>query len=134
MFIDSSPFFTSNYGYKMCTRVYLNGDGSGKGTHLSIYFILLKGEYDSLLRLPFRQQIEFKLFDQNVHESKHICEKFKPDPNSVSFRRPMGHMNVASGLPMFCSHVKLTDHNSEYIKDNTVFIKTCIDLTDLSDF
>jgi len=132
-FIDSSPFFTSNYGYKMCTRIYLNGDGPGRGTHLSIYFILLKGEYDSLLRWPFRQQIEFMLLDQNVHASNHISEKFKPDPNSASFRRPLGQMNVASGLPLFCSHLKLTDRDQQYVKDNTIFIKTLIDLTGLSD-
>ena len=26
----SQPFYTSKYGYKMCCRVYLNGDGLGK--------------------------------------------------------------------------------------------------------
>ena len=26
----SQPFYTSRYGYKMCARVYLNGDGMGK--------------------------------------------------------------------------------------------------------
>lgn len=28
--IYSSPFFTSRYGYKMCSRAYLNGDGNGE--------------------------------------------------------------------------------------------------------
>ena len=26
----SQPFYTSKYGYKMCARIYLNGDGMGK--------------------------------------------------------------------------------------------------------
>jgi len=26
----SQPFYTSRYGYKMCARIYLNGDGMGK--------------------------------------------------------------------------------------------------------
>ena len=132
MFIDSSPFFTSNCGYKMCTRIYLNGDGPGKSTHIGVYFIMLKGDYDALLRWPFRQSIKFMLLDQNVNESKHICETFKPDPNSVSFKRPNSQQNVASGLPLFCSHKNIFD--SSYLKENTIFIKTVVDLTNLTDF
>ena len=28
--VYSQPFFSSRYGYKMCARVYLNGDGVGE--------------------------------------------------------------------------------------------------------
>ena len=35
----SPCFFTSRYGYKMCARIYLNGDGMGRGTHISIFFV-----------------------------------------------------------------------------------------------
>ena len=34
----SPCFFTSRYGYKMCARIYLNGDGAGRGTHISVFF------------------------------------------------------------------------------------------------
>ena len=34
----SPPFHTSPHGYHMCIRVYLKGDGSGKGTHISMFF------------------------------------------------------------------------------------------------
>lgn len=37
----SQPFYTGYFGYKMCARVYLNGDGMGKGTHLSLFFCYL---------------------------------------------------------------------------------------------
>lgn len=46
----SPCFFTSRYGYKMCARIYLNGDGIGKGTHISIFFVVMRGQYDALLR------------------------------------------------------------------------------------
>ena len=39
MSLYSQPFYTGRYGYKMCGRVYLNGDGMGKGTHLSLFFL-----------------------------------------------------------------------------------------------
>ncbi len=54
--IYSSPFFTSRTGYKMCARLYLNGDGMGKGTHVSLFFVVMKGTYDALLKWPFRQR------------------------------------------------------------------------------
>ena len=53
----SQPFYTSRYGYKMCARIYLNGDGMGKGTHMSLFFVVMKGEYDALLPWPFRQKV-----------------------------------------------------------------------------
>ena len=53
----SQPFYTSKYGYKMCARVYLNGDGMGKGTHMSLFFVIMRGDYDDLLQWPFRQKV-----------------------------------------------------------------------------
>lgn len=53
----SQPFYTGYFGYKMCARVYLNGDGMGKGTHLSLFFVVMRGEYDALLPWPFKQKV-----------------------------------------------------------------------------
>lgn len=52
-----AAFYTSRYGYKMCLRAYLNGDGTGRGTHLSLFFVLMKGPNDALLRWPFNQKV-----------------------------------------------------------------------------
>jgi TNF receptor-associated factor 2 len=129
----SPPFYTSRNGYKMCVRVYLNGDGNGRNTHLSLFFVILRGEFDALLRWPFRQKVTFILIDQTASESKeNVYDAFRPDPNSSSFKRPTSDMNIASGLPVFCPLSKLTassDH--EYVKDNTMFIKTIVDISDL---
>ena len=38
----------------MCIQVYLNGDGIGRGTHLSVFFVLMNGEYGNGLQWPFR--------------------------------------------------------------------------------
>ena len=45
----------------MCVRVYLDGDGIGRGTHLSVVLVLMHGEYDTLLQWPFRQQVTVTL-------------------------------------------------------------------------
>ena len=39
----SPTFTTSKHGYRLCASVCLNGDGKGKGTHMSIFVSVLKG-------------------------------------------------------------------------------------------
>uniref|UniRef100_A0A671YP01 TNF receptor-associated factor n=1 Tax=Sparus aurata TaxID=8175 RepID=A0A671YP01_SPAAU len=126
----SQPFYTGYFGYKMCARVYLNGDGMGKGTHLSLFFVVMRGEYDALLPWPFKQKVTLMLMDQGPSR-KHLADAFKPDPNSSSFRRPAAEMNIASGCPLFVSQSVL--ETGSYIKDDTIFIKVTVDTSDLLD-
>lgn len=123
----SPCFYTSRHGYKMCARIYLNGDGIGKGTHFSIFFVVMRGEYDAILRWPFRQKVTFMLLDQDNVE--HVVDAFRPDPNSSSFQRPKRDMNIASGCPTFCAMTQLNNH--AYVKDDTMFIKVIVDIGDL---
>ncbi|OCT66921.1 TNF receptor-associated factor 2 [Xenopus laevis] len=124
----SPPFYTNKYGYKMCLRIYLNGDGTGRGTHLSLFFVVMKGSHDALLRWPFNQKVTLMLLDQNNRE--HVIDAFRPDITSSSFQRPISEMNIASGCPLFCPLSKLDAKNS-YIRDDTIFIKVIVDLTGL---
>ena len=55
--IDSSPFYTGQSGYKLCIRAYLNGDGTGENTHLSLFIVIMKGDYDPLLAWPFNHKV-----------------------------------------------------------------------------
>ena len=122
----SPCFYTSRYGYKMCARIYLNGDGMGQGTHISVFFVVMRGQYDAILRWPFRQKVTFMLFDQD--NVQHVIEAFRPDPNSPSFQRPRRETNIASGCPMFCSLTELNNH--AYVRDDTMFLKIIVDITD----
>ncbi|XP_029494123.2 TNF receptor-associated factor 2 isoform X1 [Oncorhynchus nerka] len=54
----SPAFFTSKYGYKMCLRIYLNGDGTGRASHLSLFFVVMRGHSDALLKWPFNQKVK----------------------------------------------------------------------------
>ncbi|XP_074606593.1 TNF receptor-associated factor 3-like isoform X2 [Acropora palmata] len=125
--IYSPPFCTSRHGYKMCARIYLNGDGMGKGTHISLFFVIMRGEYDAILRWPFRQKVTFMLLDQDNVE--HVIDAFRPDPNSSSFQRPRREANIASGCPLFFPISDLNKH--AYIKDDTMFVKVIVDCADL---
>ena len=120
--IYSPPFYTGRPGYKMCIRAYLNGDGIGHKTHLSI-FVLMKGEYDPLLKWPFESKVSLILVNQN--HRKHIVQTFKPTQESSSFQRPCSDMNIASGCPQFARLTVLEDEN--YVKDDVLYIKCIID-------
>ena len=125
--IYSQPFYTSGGGYKLCARLYLNGDGMGKGTHLSLFFVVMRGEYDALLPWPFQQKVTLVLMDQQY--GRHVSDTFRPDPTSSSFKKPRNEMNIASGCPLFVSLATLD--SGCYIKDDTMFVKVVVDTSDV---
>ena len=125
--IDSPPFYVGRYGYKVRARVYPNGDGMGKGSHLSLFFVIMKGEYDALLPWPFRQKVTFKMLDHDRQND--ISDTFRPDPKSSSFKRPTSNMNIAYGCPLFVSQQDLQSRG--YVTDDTMFIKITVDTTGL---
>ena len=126
----SAPFYTSRHGYKLCLRLYMAGDGSGKGSHLSFFLTIMRGEFDSLLRWPFRQTVSLALLDQD--RQRDIVQSFRPEPSSASFQRPRLEMNVASGCPTFAP-LSVLD-NFSYVKDDTLFLKCVIDRTGVDAF
>ena len=128
--IYSLPFYTGqNSGYKLCLFLYMDGDGSGKGTHLSFYIAVMRGEYDAQLTWPFKQKVTLILQDQD--HQQHIAEWFKPDPEeyNTSFQRPSPHseMNVAFGCPKFAP-LSVLD-NPSYVKDDTMILKCIVETT-----
>ena len=62
--LESWPFYSSDHGYKLKLCVYPNGDITNKHNYLSVFLVLMEGEYDSLLPWPFHQRIIFILVDQ----------------------------------------------------------------------
>ncbi|XP_035665772.1 TNF receptor-associated factor 2-like [Branchiostoma floridae] len=128
--IYSPCFYTSRTGYKMCARIYLNGDGMGKGSHISLFFVLMRGHFDGLLRWPFRQKVTFMLLDQNNRE--HVIDAFRPDPTSSSFKRPTSDMNIASGCPLFMPLSQLESTRHAYVRDDAIFLKIIVDTSDLN--
>ena len=64
----SPPFYSHTGGYKMCLKVNANGQGSRKGTHVSIYVHLMHGEHDDHLNWPFRGDITVQLLNQRKEE------------------------------------------------------------------
>ena len=123
--IFSLPFYSSRYGYKMCLRLYILGDGIGKGTHMSLFFVVMKGEYDALLQWPFTHKVTFKLINQCG--ARDAVDVLQPDPLSPSFQKPKSCWNDASGCPRFVSMNELMQGG--FIVDDTIFIKVKVDTT-----
>ena len=122
--IDSLPFYIGRNGYKMCIRAYLNGDGSGEGTHLSIFFVLMKGEYDPLLQWPFEPTVSLILVDQDNRKNDFV-RTFKSESQSCGFSRPKTDMCIASGSPQFAD-LSILEHTG-YVKADVMYIEAIVD-------
>ncbi|KAF6023532.1 TRAF3 [Bugula neritina] len=123
-FETSPAFFSKKYGYKMCCKAYLNGHEDGRGQYLSLYFVLMKGEYDDILEFPFTERITFKLLapqKQWLNKEKTIL----PDPDSSSFRRPQTEMNIASGCPQFALHTDV--ESSNFLINDCIYVRVSVE-------
>lgn len=88
LMFKSHPFYTFPKGYKMQLCVRVHGDGSGKGSHVSVFLSLLKGEFDDQLKWPFRGSITIQLLNQE-NDSQHYVDRINyPDgiPDQMSCR------------------------------------------------
>ncbi|CAF3889866.1 unnamed protein product [Adineta steineri] len=129
--IYSPPFRSSPNGYQMRARLYLHGDGNARRTHMSVFFVLMRGPHDCILHFPFNYKVTFCLYDQTSNK-KHIIDSFRPDIKSNSFQRPRSDMNIASGIPKFVPLDMIDKPDSSYVKDDTMFIKVMVDFENMT--
>ncbi|CAF1575891.1 unnamed protein product [Rotaria sp. Silwood1] len=128
--IYSPPFYSSSTGYKMRARLYLNGDGNARRTHMSLFFVLMRSVNDPILKFPFNYKVTFCLYDQTPAQ-RHIIDSFRPDIRSSSFQRPRSDMNIASGIPKFFPLEMIQQEANPYVRDDTMFIKIMVDFGDI---
>jgi hypothetical protein len=128
--IYSPPFYSSPTGYKMRARLYLHGDGNARRTHMSLFFVLMRGPNDAILKFPFNYKVTFCLYDQTP-QVRHIIDSFRPDIKSNSFQRPRSEMNIASGIPKFFPLAMIQQEGNPYVRDDTMFIKVMVDFGDM---
>ena len=117
----STPFYTHENGYKLRLSIYPNGYDSGTGTHVSIYFCLLKGEYDDNLKWPMNITIQLTILNW-CKDDTHITKSF-----SISDTRVTGSNKIARlawGLPQFCTHSTLltASEATKYVEDDCMRI------------
>ncbi|CAF1607600.1 unnamed protein product [Adineta steineri] len=127
MSIDSEPFYSSPTGYKLCLRLYLNGDGNARGTHLSLFLVIMRNEFDAIIHWPFKYKIIFTLLNQL--QSNSPSKSFWLDVNLTSFHSPTADMNIACGIPKFFRLDIFEQTYDEYVQNDTMFIKVEVDFT-----
>ena len=119
----SHPFYSAQYGYKMCAKIYMNGDGVGKGSHLSLFLVVMRGDYDALQTWPFQKKVTMMLLDQS--NGDHMIKAFHSDLKSSSFQCPMSDMNIPFGFPLFMPLDSL--NTCQFIQDDIMFIKIIVE-------
>ena len=126
----SDPVYSHFGGYKMCLKVYANGIGDGKGSHVSVFAYLMRGGNDGNLKWPFQGTIKVSLLNQLEDGQHHTMETWSPDddvPEDTSRRVTKGERaSCGMGRLRFIPQQYLTyngDKNCQYLKDNTLFFR-----------
>lgn len=121
----SPSFYTHFSGYRMCIGVDANGSEEGYGTHVSVYFNLMKGEYDNYLKWPFKGSIAIELCNQRASVGNfEETVVFTYDASEIASRVTGGEIaEHGLGIPTFIEHAKLGLHTRrnvevQYLKNN----------------
>ena len=126
--IRTDPFYTAQGGYKMIMRVYPNGCGSFRETHLSVFISLMRGENDHTLSFPMNGIFKMQLL--NWRQNNGHVEKILQFDESLSERYRLQVTTgeeTAEGYGLFdyLSHDELENSSAykEYIHNNTLCFK-----------
>lgn len=124
--LESAPFYSTQYGYKLKLSVYPEGDKTHKNTYLSVFLVLIEGEFDAVLPWPFHQKISFTLVDQQEEsqEKKDIVMEFTTDPSLESCAKPTKEEKPGLGITRFISHKNLKTRH--YIHNDSLFLQVAI--------
>ena len=105
----------------MCLNVYANGCGRGKGTHVSVYAYLMRGEFDDHLKWPFQGHVTVAMLNQledNNHTTYTI--RFTKTLEAKYVGRVTDRERASGwGRQTFISHTDLTytpAKNRQYLK------------------
>ena len=122
------PSFYSK-GYKMSISVLSNGDGDGKGSHVSVYAYIEKGKYDDILIWPLLGTLTIELLNQL--EDKNHYQLIITVPADHNQRVVDGAINTGWGIRKYIAHSKLdytTDKNCQYLKNDALVFRVLVDL------
>ena len=126
----SDPVYSHFGGYKMCLRVHANGHHKTKGTHVSVYIYLMRGDNDDNLNWPFKGTIKVSLLNQledGQHHTEELWSLSCNVPNTSSGRVTEGERGKNCwGLRGFIHHQDLiykVGKNCQYLKNDTLFFR-----------
>ena len=112
----SPPFYTHLGGYRICLSVDTNGYGDGKGTHVSVFVCLMRGEFDDLLKWPFRADVTILLKKNNLPHHQIILPLDDDTPKMYVCKPTKARNNNSWGCSDYISHADL--YAGGYLKDD----------------
>ena len=119
----SAPVYTHHQGYKICLKVYANGNMDAKGTHITTILKFMRGEFDDSLKWPFRGVISFRLLDQLKGEDDKTLSLPYDDIMDDKLCSRVTEGDVAQwgwGPFMFIAHTEL---EPKYLRNNTLLFQ-----------
>ena len=128
----SLPFFTHPQGYKLCLKVYANGESVKRSGCVSIFATLMRGEHDKLLEWPFTGDIMIELLNWKKDE-RHYKKTLSIDANDGYHRVTMSDYGKSRGFD-FISHSSLRsdDDNVEYLQENCMRLRVNVAIYSIS--
>ena len=150
----SPSFYTRPKGYNMQIIVYLNGNGEGAGTHISVFVHLIEGDHDNTLRWPFVGEVSVTLLNQLEDDEHHTVNiNITPDlkvrigdmrgsPTYIP-HTSLGHFLVPAQQydPQLLQHGGMTTpfagspgcnqfKNRQYLKDGSLYFEVSVSTPD----
>jgi len=123
--IETTSFCTERYGYILKIAMYPNGYGDCMNTHLTVFIVVMKGEYDAILPWPFKKKVTLTLIDQqeDLVQRENVIGQIDADLRPDYFVRPIQHEENPrwAGIVSFISHGKL--YSRRYLLDDTLFFR-----------
>ena len=115
----SLPFYTSSEGYKMEIRVYPNGIGQAKETHVSVFVkVLADGLYNDSLPWPFMGSFIIELLNQSADNNHYSAQ--------IHFGQSGSTPRSDRGISKFFPHLDLLwdpSKKTEYLKNDSLYFR-----------
>ena len=109
----------------MCIKVYPNGDGDGKGTHVSVFVHILKGDNDDNLKWPIIGTVKFELLNQLEDINHYLMILTLNQEHNI-------RVGSTWGYTTFIPHSQLTNYlfrNTQYLKDDTLYFRVSVEVS-----
>ena len=119
------PFYTHKKGYKIALCVVPNGRGKAKGSHVSLFTFVLKGENDDYLSWPFNGIITIQLLDHSVNRvHREVTIRYQNFHPGYSNRVFLGSRCGGQGKYWLVSHASLDDiTHVQYLRNNCLHFR-----------
>ena len=118
----SPPFTTSPQDYKFSIKAMANGFSSGKGSHITLNAIIMKGQHDDQLEWPFTGTIIIEVLNWR-EDNRHFKQVYSIDHFN---RVTEGEYGKDFGFYKFISHASLPfnpSNNTQYLKDDCICVR-----------